>query len=68
MCCFVVVCGVEERELGRQQAPGACPYCGGKVEAVDVETQRTLLCLPLCYKVKRRYFCSLCSKRLVMYL
>ncbi|KAK3031960.1 hypothetical protein RJ639_037121 [Escallonia herrerae] len=31
------LCGEEERELGRQQAPGSCPYCGGKVQAVDVQ-------------------------------
>ncbi|KAL5065911.1 hypothetical protein RYX36_027648 [Vicia faba] len=27
----------EQKELGRQQAPGACPFCGGKVVAMDVE-------------------------------
>ncbi|CAM8891800.1 unnamed protein product [Rhodiola kirilowii] len=68
MCFLPTLCGAEEKELGRQQAPGACPYCGGKVEAVDVESQRMLCCLPLCYKIKRKYFCSLCSKRLVMCL
>ncbi|KAK3031961.1 hypothetical protein RJ639_037122 [Escallonia herrerae] len=26
--------------MERQQAPGACPYCGGKVQAVDVEGSR----------------------------
>ncbi|PNX59397.1 hypothetical protein L195_g059669, partial [Trifolium pratense] len=31
------VCEGQEKELGRQQAPGFCPYCGGKVEAMDVE-------------------------------
>ncbi|KAI5445926.1 hypothetical protein KIW84_013960, partial [Lathyrus oleraceus] len=36
---FVYVCEEEEKELGRQQASGSCPYCGGKVEAMDVEMQ-----------------------------
>ncbi|XLS85754.1 hypothetical protein HN51_035920 [Arachis hypogaea] len=36
---FVYVCDEGEKELGRQQAPGSCPYCGGKVEAMDVEIQ-----------------------------
>ncbi|MBA0708137.1 hypothetical protein Golax_020121, partial [Gossypium laxum] len=35
--CLVSLCGKEERVLGRMEAPGFCPHCGGKVEAVDVE-------------------------------
>ncbi|OIW18704.1 hypothetical protein TanjilG_13456 [Lupinus angustifolius] len=31
------VCKEEENELGREKAPGSCPYCRGKVEAIDVE-------------------------------
>ncbi|CAN6547512.1 unnamed protein product [Malus baccata var. baccata] len=64
---LVYVCDEEEKELGRHQAPGACPYCGGKVQAVDVEAQRKLCFLPLCFKIKRKYFCTLCSRRLVLY-
>lgn len=64
---LVYVCDGEEKELGRQQAPGSCPHCGGKVEAVDVEAQWKFCCLPMCFKIKRKYFCSLCSRRLVLY-
>ncbi|KAJ4709213.1 Methionyl-tRNA synthetase [Melia azedarach] len=65
--CFVIFCQEEEKELGRQQAPGSCPYCGGKVLAIDFESQCRFCFLPLCYKIKKKYFCSLCSRRLELY-
>ncbi|KAK2969932.1 hypothetical protein RJ640_000461 [Escallonia rubra] len=58
------LCGEEERELGRQQAPGACPYCGGKVQAVDVEGRLRFCFLPICLVIKRKYLCTLCSRRM----
>ncbi|AES92233.1 hypothetical protein MtrunA17_Chr4g0071651 [Medicago truncatula] len=58
------VCERQQKELRRQQAPGSCPYCGGKVEAMDVEVQSKLCFLPMCFQIKRRYFCTHCSKRL----
>ncbi|KAK6944579.1 hypothetical protein RJ641_025681 [Dillenia turbinata] len=54
----------EERELGREKAPGACPYCGWKVEAIDVESKWSCCLLPICYKMKRKYLCTVCGKRL----
>lgn len=65
---FVYVCDEEEKELGRQQAPGSCPYCGAKVEAMDVEIQSRLCFLPLCFKIKRKYFCTHCARRLELYM
>ncbi|KAL9442315.1 hypothetical protein AB3S75_020754 [Citrus x aurantiifolia] len=65
--CLVYVCSEEESELGRQQAPGSCPYCGGKVLAIDFESQCRFCFLPICYKIKKKYFCSLCSRRLELY-
>ncbi|KAK7384848.1 hypothetical protein VNO78_30551 [Psophocarpus tetragonolobus] len=62
--CFVFVCDKEERVLGRHTASGVCPYCGGMVQAVDVESQWRFCFLPLCFKTKRKYYCSLCSRRL----
>ncbi|KAJ6922184.1 hypothetical protein NC652_015974 [Populus alba x Populus x berolinensis] len=62
--CFVFLCDEEEKELGRQQASGSCPYCGGKVQAVDFEGRWRFCFLPICYKMKRKYFCTLCSRRL----
>ena len=44
---FLFVCDGEERELGRQQAPGSCPYCRGKVQALDVERQWNFCFLPI---------------------
>ncbi|XP_058727819.1 uncharacterized protein LOC131599509 [Vicia villosa] len=61
---FVYVCEEEEKELGRQQASGSCPYCGGKVEAMDVEMQWRFCFLPMCFKIKRKYFCTSCARRL----
>ncbi|KAG5226162.1 Methionyl-trna synthetase [Salix suchowensis] len=65
--CFVFLCDEEERELGRKQASGSCPHCGGKVQAVDFESRWRFCFLPICYKNKRKYFCALCSRRLELY-
>ncbi|XP_018480440.1 uncharacterized protein LOC130511943 [Raphanus sativus] len=65
--CLEFVYHEEKTELGRQQAPGVCPYCGGKVAAVDTETKWLFCFLPLCFKVKRKYSCSSCDRRLVLY-
>ncbi|KAK4369999.1 hypothetical protein RND71_009474 [Anisodus tanguticus] len=67
MCLIIYVCDAEEKELGRQAASGACPSCGGKVQAVDVESRRKFCFLPLCFIFKRKYQCTLCSRRLVLY-
>ncbi|OAY46674.1 uncharacterized protein LOC110616447 [Manihot esculenta] len=67
MCLIFFLYNVEERELGRGQASGSCPYCGGKVEAMDVERKWSFCSLPLCHKIKRNYSCSLCSRRLESY-
>ncbi|MBA0622060.1 hypothetical protein Godav_007630, partial [Gossypium davidsonii] len=56
------MCDEEERELGRQEAPGTCPHCGGKVQAVDVERRWRCCCFfPICFSIKRKYCCTLCS-------
>ncbi|XP_034700389.1 uncharacterized protein LOC117925481 [Vitis riparia] len=64
---LVFVGNSEEKELGRQKAPGMCPYCEGKVTAMDVESQFRCCFLPVCYKIKRKYVCTSCSKQLVLY-
>ncbi|MFS7991683.1 hypothetical protein Hanom_Chr12g01073581 [Helianthus anomalus] len=60
--CFV--CNVEEKELSRQEAPGTCPKCGGKVEAIDCAHKWRFCFMPVCNITKRSYKCSVCSKRL----
>ncbi|CAF1893262.1 unnamed protein product [Brassica oleracea var. botrytis] len=57
----------EETELGRQQAPGSCPHCGGKVQMIDVERKWMFCFVPLCFNIKRKYLCSSCDRRLVLY-
>ncbi|MBA0622543.1 hypothetical protein Godav_008075 [Gossypium davidsonii] len=51
--CLVFVCDEDERVISRQPAPGACPYCGGMVQAMDVESQWRFCFLPLYFKTKR---------------
>ncbi|KAK3011852.1 hypothetical protein RJ639_010448 [Escallonia herrerae] len=63
LCIFL---NKDERVLGRQPAPGACPYCGGGVQAMDVEKRWTFCFLPLYFNTKRKYYCSRCSRRLVI--
>lgn len=65
--CFANGRGKEEdKELGRRAAKGACPSCGGRVAAVDVEQKIRVCFLPLGFVVKRRYICTSCSKSLVL--
>ncbi|KAL7092401.1 hypothetical protein ACP275_12G162700 [Erythranthe tilingii] len=59
--------GEEETEVRRQRATGSCPYCGGKVYAVDVSSRWRFCFLPICFRFKRKYLCALCSRRLVLY-
>nr|GMD74543.1 uncharacterized protein LOC103940260 [Ipomoea batatas] len=67
MCLRKLMCWKEDKEVGRQPAPGACPYCGGKVEAVDVEVGVFCCVLPLCFTFNRKFLCTLCSRRLLLY-
>ncbi|KAK1414076.1 hypothetical protein QVD17_29815 [Tagetes erecta] len=61
---LLFVCNVEEKELNRQEAPGTCPHCGGKVEAVDCGHKWRFCFVTICNVMKRSYKCSRCSKRL----
>ncbi|KAM3360710.1 hypothetical protein P3S68_015564 [Capsicum galapagoense] len=66
MCFLKCVCNEEEKELGRKIASGVCPHCEGKVEAVDFEGILKFCFLPICYRSKRKYLCTVCSRRLVL--
>ncbi|XP_019098994.1 PREDICTED: uncharacterized protein LOC109132210 [Camelina sativa] len=65
--CLVFVCDQDERVIGRYAAPGACPYCGGAVQVVDVNSQWRICFVPLSNKGKHRHLCSTCGKRLVVH-
>ncbi|XBH89991.1 hypothetical protein VPH35_081773 [Triticum aestivum] len=54
----------QQRVVATYQAAGRCPYCGGGVVATDVESAPRLCYVPLCFRVRRRFHCSLCSRRL----
>ncbi|WOG89097.1 hypothetical protein DCAR_0208333 [Daucus carota subsp. sativus] len=64
--CLVFVCDKDERVVGRQVAPGSCPYCGGVIQAMDIQSSWRLCFVPLSFNNKRKFYCSLCSRRLVV--
>lgn len=64
--CLVFVCDQDERVVGRQPAPGVCPYCGGLIQAMDVETQWRFCFLPLYFRTKRKFSCTVCARHLVV--
>ncbi|KAL9313375.1 hypothetical protein ACSQ67_018827 [Phaseolus vulgaris] len=64
--CLVFVCGEEEKVVSRQPAPGACPYCRGIILAMDVERGWNFCFLPLYFKTKRRYCCTICNRSLLL--
>ncbi|XP_050365187.1 uncharacterized protein LOC126783715 [Argentina anserina] len=64
--CLVFVCDEDDTVLSRQPAPGACPFCGGLVQVVDIERQWRFCFFPLYWKTKRQFYCSLCNRHLVV--
>ncbi|KAG6486632.1 hypothetical protein ZIOFF_055211 [Zingiber officinale] len=52
--CWALGCGAEEKVVGTHKAPGSCPFCGGAVEATDVEKAIRFCFLPMCLKTIRR--------------
>jgi hypothetical protein len=64
--CLFFVCDEDERVVSTQVAPGACPYCGGMVQAMDVQSQWRLCFVPLYFRNKRKHYCTICAKSLVV--
>ncbi|PKA67061.1 hypothetical protein AXF42_Ash004552 [Apostasia shenzhenica] len=61
----LMACKEKERVVGREEAPGKCPHCGGAVTATVVEAERRLCrCLTLYLETKLKFYCSVCSRRL----
>ncbi|KAL3745679.1 hypothetical protein ACJRO7_014751 [Eucalyptus globulus] len=65
MLCFFV-CDQQEKVVSRQAAPGACPHCGGTVQAMDVESQWRFCFLPLYFRTTRKFGCTICARQLVV--
>ncbi|KZT76694.1 hypothetical protein F511_46281 [Dorcoceras hygrometricum] len=63
---LVYVCEEEDDEIMKEKAPGKCPKCGGRVEAVYVQSRGKFCHLPVCLRIKKKFFCAMCSKRLVL--
>ncbi|PSR96984.1 NUT family member protein [Actinidia chinensis var. chinensis] len=61
------VVDVREKEIGREGGRGGgCPYCGGPLLAMDFDTQLVVFCIPFSHKTKRKLFCTICSRRLLI--
>ncbi|KAL1346738.1 hypothetical protein AAHE18_08G207800 [Arachis hypogaea] len=52
--CIVFVCDEDERVVSRHPAAGSCPYCGGMIQAMDVESQWRFCFVPFYLKTKTR--------------
>ncbi|MBA0719615.1 hypothetical protein Golax_007275 [Gossypium laxum] len=60
--CWVFVWEKDVRIRYRQPQPGACPYCGGMLQAMNIKTHWKFCFLPVfCWK-KRKIHCSTCAK------
>ncbi|KAK4348035.1 hypothetical protein RND71_034374 [Anisodus tanguticus] len=64
--CFGLVCDADERVVQRGRAEGVCPYCGGTIQVVDTQSHWRLCFVPLSSKTKRKYYCSICNRQLVL--
>ncbi|KAE6654609.1 hypothetical protein FH972_027373 [Carpinus fangiana] len=56
---------VQERVIGREGAGAACPYCGGPVLAWDYDSHLFFWLFPISHKIKRKFCCTICSRRLL---
>ncbi|PIM97937.1 hypothetical protein CDL12_29586 [Handroanthus impetiginosus] len=54
-----------EKLVSREGLKGhGCPRCGGPVLAMEFDTQVVVFCVPFPHKIKRRFCCVVCSRRL----
>ncbi|CAL9009411.1 unnamed protein product [Prunus brigantina] len=56
---------LREKVVGKRGAATACPYCGGPVFAWDFDAHLLFCFIPISHKSKRKFYCSICSRRLV---
>ncbi|KAF4347577.1 hypothetical protein G4B88_009933 [Cannabis sativa] len=59
------VFNLRENVLGKKGVGVACPYCGGPVLAWNFDTHLLLCCIPIYHKLKTKFYCTICSTRLV---
>ncbi|GFP89163.1 hypothetical protein PHJA_001060000, partial [Phtheirospermum japonicum] len=57
----------ENGRLGGSRRRARAPTVAAKCTAVDVSSRWRFCFLPICLRFKRKYFCTLCFRRLVMY-
>lgn len=56
---------LREKVIRKNGAEAACPYCGGPVLAIDFDAHLRFCFLPISHKVKKKFYCTICSRRLV---
>ncbi|KAL6140520.1 hypothetical protein ACLB2K_058819 [Fragaria x ananassa] len=58
---------LQEKVIGKRGAASACPYCAGPVMAWDFDANLVVFCcIPISHKTKRKFYCTICSRRLVV--
>ncbi|KAJ4718504.1 Methionyl-tRNA synthetase [Melia azedarach] len=56
---------LQEKVISKKGADAACPYCGGPVLAIDFDAHLLFCFLPISHKVKQKFYCTICSRRLI---
>ncbi|KAJ7952047.1 Methionyl-tRNA synthetase [Quillaja saponaria] len=56
---------LQEKVIKREGAGAVCPYCGGPVLAWDFDAHLLFCFLPISHKTKRKFYCTICSRRLI---
>lgn len=55
----------EQETMIRKEIESICPYCGGPVAAIDFDVHLVFCFLPISHKTKKKFFCTICSRRLI---
>ncbi|KAJ0076205.1 hypothetical protein Patl1_34911 [Pistacia atlantica] len=55
---------LQEKVIQRKGANAVCPFCGGPVLAIDFDANLRFCFFPISHKVKRKFYCTICSRRL----
>ena len=57
---------VRDKLRRKEEARSLCPCCGGPVMAMDYDSHLYFCFIPISQKVKRKFSCVVCSRRLVL--
>ncbi|KAI9389143.1 hypothetical protein POPTR_008G007932v4 [Populus trichocarpa] len=57
---------VRDKLTRKEEARSLCPCSGGPVMAMDYDSHLYFCFIPISHKVKRKFSCVVCSRRLVL--